>query len=61
MPLLDEYPIIDIPTVAASVVDKKFRDDVVKQIRTQVQDLDEQDAANRILRFIQKGIPIRYR
>lgn len=57
MPLLDEYPIIDIPTVAASVVDKSLRDDVVKQIRAQVQDLGEQEAANRILRFIQKGFP----
>lgn len=57
MPLLDEYPIIDIPTVAASVVDKSLRDDVVKQIRAQVQDLGEQEAANRILRFIQMGFP----
>lgn len=57
MPLLDEYPIIDIPTVAASVVDKSLRDDVVKQIRAQVQDLSEQEAANRILRFIQMGFP----
>ena len=30
---------------------------MVKQIRAQVQDLGEQDAANRILRFIQKGFP----
>ena len=57
MPLLDEYPVIDIPTVASSVVDKKFRNEVVEQIRTQVAGLDEQDAANRILRFIQKGFP----
>lgn len=57
MPLLNEYPVIDIPTVASSVVDKKFRDGVVEQIRSQVEGLDEQDAANRILRFIQKGFP----
>ena len=57
MPMLDEYPVIDIPTVASSVVDKKFRNEVVEQIRTQVAGLDEQDAANRILRFIQKGFP----
>ena len=36
MPMLDEYPVIDIPTVASSVVDKKFRNEVVEQIRTQV-------------------------
>ena len=30
---------------------------MVEQIRTQVAGLDEQDAANRILRFIQKGFP----
>lgn len=57
MPLLNEYPVIDIPTVASSVVDKKFRDGVVEQIRSQVEGLDEQDAANRILRFTQKGFP----
>lgn len=56
MPLLDEYPIIDIPTVASSVVNKKLRDNVVEQIRAQVQGLEEQDAANRILRFVQKGL-----
>lgn len=57
MGLLDEYPIIDIPTVASSVVDKKLRDNVVEQIKAQVQGLSEQDAANRILHFIQKGFP----
>lgn len=55
MKLLDEYPVIDIPTVASCVVDKGLRAQVVEQIRAQVQGLDEQDAANRILRFIQKG------
>lgn len=57
MPLLDAYPVIDIPTVASSVVDKKLRDKVVEQIKAQVQGLSEQEAANRILRFIQKGFP----
>ncbi len=55
MPLLDAYPSVDIPTVAASVIDKKLRDNVVEQIRTQVAGLSEQSAANRILQFIQKG------
>ena len=53
MPLLDEYPMIDIPTVASSVVNKKTRDQVVEQIKTQVQGMDEQQAANKILHFIQ--------
>ena len=53
MPLLDEYPIIDIPTVASSTIDKKMRDDVVEQIRAQVQGMDEHQAANKILHFIQ--------
>lgn len=57
MPLLDAYPICDIPTVASSVVDKELRDQVVEQIRAQVAGLSEQDAANRILQFIQKGFP----
>ena len=55
MPLLDEYPIIDIPTVASSVVDKKVRNQVVEQIRSQVQGMDEHEAANKILHFIQYG------
>lgn len=53
MPLLDEYPMIDIPTVASSVVNKKTRDQVVEQIKAQVQGMDEQQAANKILHFIQ--------
>ena len=57
MPLLDDYPIIDIPTVASCVVDRKVRDEVVEQIKAQVQGMDEQQAANTILRFIQKGFP----
>ena len=55
MPLLDEYPVIDIPTVASSVVDKTVREQVVEQIRSQVQGLDEQEAANKILHFIQRA------
>ncbi len=55
MPLLNEYPSVDIPTVAASVVDKSLRDNVVEQIRTQVAGLPEQSAANRMLQFIQMG------
>ena len=55
MPLLDEYPMIDIPTVASSIVDKKLRDGVVEQIRAQVQGMDEQQAANKMLHFIQYG------
>lgn len=55
IPLLDEYPIIDIPTVASSTIDKKMRDEVVEQIRAQVQGMDEHEAANKILHFIQYG------
>ncbi len=57
MPLLNEYPVVDIPTVASSVIDKNLRDNVVEQVRAQVQGLGEQEASNRILRFIQKGFP----
>ena len=53
MPLLDVYPMVDIPTVASAIVDQKMRDDVVEQIRSQVQGLGEQEAANKILHFIQ--------
>lgn len=53
MSLLDQYPIIDIPVVASSVIDKQLRQQVVKQIKAQVQGLDEQTAANKILHFIQ--------
>ncbi len=55
MALLDDYPIVDIPTVASSIIDKSIRTDVVEQIRAQVQGMDEQKAANQILRFVQKG------
>lgn len=55
MPILDHYPVVDIPTVASSVVDRGIRDQVVEQISSQVQGLSEQEAANRILHFVQKG------
>lgn len=55
IPLLEEYPIVDIPTVASSTIDKEMRDDVVEQIRVQVQGMDEQQAANKILHFIQQA------
>jgi len=53
MPLLDVYPMVDIPTVASAIVDHEMRDDVVEQIRNQVKGLSEQEAANKILHFIQ--------
>mgnify|MGYP006956042473 FL=1 len=53
MPLLDVYPMVDIPTVASAIVDQEMRDDVVEQIRNQVKGLSEQEAANKMLHFIQ--------
>lgn len=53
--LLEDYPVIDIPVVASSTIDKKMRDEVVEQIRAQIQGLNEQEAANKILHFIQYG------
>lgn len=53
--LLEKYPVIDIPTVASSILDKDLREQVVEQIKTQVQGLSEQEAANKILHFIQRA------
>ncbi len=53
--LLEDYPVIDIPTVASSVIDKEMRQQVVEQIKSQVQGMSEQEAANKMLHFIQRA------
>lgn len=55
MPLLNAYPVVDIPTVASCVLEQDVRDQVVEQVRNQVKGLTEREAANKILRFVQKA------
>lgn len=55
MPLINKYPIIPIPVVACSSIDKDLRLDIVEQIANQVEGLSEQQAANQILHFVQKA------
>lgn len=55
MPLLNAYPMVDIPTVASITLEEDVREQVVQQIKSQVEGLTEREAANKILRFVQKA------
>lgn len=55
MPLLNAYPVVDIPTVASCILEQDVRDQVVEQVKNQVRGLTEREAANKILRFVQKA------
>lgn len=48
-----EFPQTDIPVYAASCLDRKFREQLIEQIKEQVGGMSQKDAANAILRFIQ--------
>lgn len=53
MRLVDDYPMVDVPTCAKSVLCRSLRDAVVEQLAASVQGLDEQEAARRLLNFCQ--------
>lgn len=53
MPILDKYVSLGISDVARSNVDKRLRNSIVEQVREQVKDLNELQAANKILQFVQ--------
>lgn len=53
MRLTDDYPIIDVPTCAASVLDDPLRRAVAAQLAQGVRGLGEQEAARRLLSFCQ--------
>lgn len=53
--LQQEYPAMDIYCYAASVADEEVRRSVVKQLKAQVECMEEADAANALLHFVQNG------
>lgn len=53
--LMQEYPAMDIYCYAASVTDSEVRRSVVNQLKEQVKDMDEAQAANALLRFVQSA------
>ena len=53
--LMQEYPAMDIYCYAASVTDSEVRGSVVNQLKEQVKDMDEAQAANALLRFVQSA------
>lgn len=54
-PVLKKYPHMDMSNYSESMVDKNFRDDIVKQVSAQLEGLDQTTAVNKLLQFIQKG------
>lgn len=53
MEMLRRYPQMPVPMYAASVVDGRLRADIVRQVREQVAGLPVDEAANRLLGFVQ--------
>ena len=53
--LQQEYPSMDIYCYAASIADEEVRRGVVKQLKSQVEGMDEAEAANALLHFVQSA------
>lgn len=53
MPLLNSYVSLGISDIAKCNVDKSLRNSIVEQVREQVKGLNEVQAANKILQFVQ--------
>lgn len=53
MPLLNSYVSLGISDIARCNMDKTLRNDIVEQVREQVKELNELQAANKILQFVQ--------
>ena len=53
MPLLNSYVSLGISDIAKCNVDKSLRNSIVEQVREQVKGLNELQAANKILQFVQ--------
>lgn len=53
--LQQEYPSMDIYCYAASVADEEVRRGVVEQLKSQVDGMDEAEAANALLHFVQSA------
>lgn len=53
MEMLRHYPQMDVPEYARSFIDTKLRADIVAQLRPQIQGLSQEDAANKLIHFVQ--------
>ncbi|MBR2360083.1 MAG: hypothetical protein IKA75_06685 [Bacteroidaceae bacterium] len=53
--LQQQYPLMDIHCYAASVADESVKESVVKQLSAQVAGMNEGEAANALLHFVQNG------
>ena len=53
--LQQEYPTMDVYCYAASVADEELRKSVISQLNNLLQGMSELEAANILLRFVQKG------
>ena len=50
-----EFPLMDVPCYAASIHDDTLRLDIVNQLKEQLKDLAEEEAANALLHFVENG------
>lgn len=55
MEMVRRYPQMPVPDYAASCLDSRLRESLVRQVRTQLSGLGQLDAVNKLLRFIQSG------
>lgn len=55
MPIVYRYPQMDTEGFAVSVLDKNLRNDLVSQLKSQLDDKDKLTATNEFLRFMQFG------
>ena len=53
--LMQEYPSMDVYCYAASLTDSEVRRSVITQLKEQVKDMDEVQAANALLHFVQSA------
>lgn len=53
MEMLRHYPQMDVPVYAKSAVLPKLREDLLRQLRPQIEGLSETEAANKLIHFVQ--------
>lgn len=50
-----EFPLMDVPCYAASIHDDTLRLNIINQLKEQLKDLAEEEAANALLHFVENG------
>lgn len=55
MEMVRHYPQMPVPDYAASCLDGRLRESLVKQVKNQLQGMGRLEAVNKLLRFIQSG------